>query len=152
MTNFTEIGNMDISDAQPPANLPNKTYPGVITKWSATDITNKEGKKIPKISIETRLTGLPEDDDGTLDASMVTKKKFTRDYLVDPGDKDSFYYLLQLFKSCGIVPKGGLGEYLPQLIGADVKVTLKERTYEDKNTGEMKARQDVSLIVGTHGG
>lgn len=150
MPNFSELLNHKALQAKPPATLPaSNTYPGQIVKWRLDKNKNQK----PFVQITLRATGWPDDvdDEGRKVVEDITRKQFTRDYYINPENPDSFYYLDQLLRSCGITGNGeaSYDELLPELVGADVTFQMKIRSYEN-NEGKTVEVNDIGNIVGMH--
>src|SRR5271166_5916780 len=148
MVDMTKLLTTDTSEALPPANPPDGRYPGVLSNWKVGKKKIKEDE-VGVVTLEVKATGWPADAE-PLDGMDITRKKFFRDYLLNPEDKDTYFFIDKVVKSCGVNTKGRqLGETLPEIVGSEIYFTLASRNYEDKNTHEMKTAQDVKVIEGT---
>lgn len=149
MNSFNDFLGAPAFNAKPPKLLPVGNYPGQILKWA----TGNSAKGTPYIRVETKLTGWDETiDESEREGIDPSKKIMSRDYFLDPADKDSFYYIDQLLRSCGVT--GGEGatymELLPQLQGAIVTVSVGHRTYTDKQDN-VREVAEVKNIFGDQG-
>ena len=155
MVDFNSLLGKKAFEAPPPAQYPQGEYTGVIK--NVKQATRGQGDKAkPVISVELRATAWPEDlDDEAKGTKKIDGKLFTRDYFLNAeeiasGNLESFYYVDQLLRSCGVAASGlSYGEALPQLIGAEVKFVLATRTYE--RDGKAVETTDVKSVVGLAG-
>ena len=155
MVDFNSLLSKKAFEAPPPAQFPEGEYTGVVKQ--VKQATRGQGDKAkPVISVEIRATAWPEDlDEEAKGGKKLEGKLFTRDYFLNgeeiaSGNLESFYYVDQLLRSCGVKGEGlSYAEALPNLVGAEVKFVLSKRTYE--RDGKAVETTDVKNVIGTAG-
>lgn len=146
MVDMTALLNVVTSDAKPPADPPDGLYPScTVMNWKVGPCRWSED--LGTITIEARPNGWPEGAEPL--GFDITKRRFFKEFNVDPSKPDTYYYL-DLFASqaCGVTTRERLpSEYLPECIGQEVVLAKTTRSYTAKS-GEARTATDYKMVVG----
>ena len=126
--------------------LPIETYPGIVKSYSLEEL-NRQSGKVAGVRVNVALTGwaesiqeedrMQEGPDGKQTPIDITRRSFRQDFATpDDFTDQSWYYLDEFLRSCGLDTDGGNYEELfPQLVGQRVLVTVG--WYNNQRTGKI---------------
>jgi hypothetical protein len=139
---FKSLLSKPSDSIEKPKLLPEGTYTGMIAKYEYAE--SKE-KKTPYVRFLVRLTGFGEDIDPTDQVGIdLSKRELRKDFYIT---EDALHRLKTFWETCGIDGRGRtLSEIIPDLIQAEVMVTVGHRPSEDGK----EVYVDLKDIKGMH--
>jgi hypothetical protein len=143
MPDFKSLLSKPVDDIKKPPALPAGTYSGRIDKY---ELKESREKKTPYLQVDVKLSGPGADiDPSELEGIDLNKKNLSRNFFLT---EDAQYRLVALLHSCGIDTRGrSLGESIPDLLQAEVIVSVTQRASEDGKD----IYNDVNDLKGTAG-
>ena len=136
MPDFSQLLKRPAGNTPKPVVLPLEFFPAIIEKFEYAETSIQH---IPCLRLNFKLTGWPdsipeearyrESPDGTkTPIDLLSFKNLRRDFMMPLDFSDnSWFYLDQFLRSCGLELEGGDYEVLiPQLVGQHVTVEMQK--------------------------
>lgn len=145
---FKDLVSRKVDEAKWPPPLPAGTYYGVVTafKFDYLPWTDREtGNKIPGCMVTARLTEADPSLADELGEADVTKKTFTNNYSLRPGEDAPLGDFVRSVLGPDSTAGRSWGETLPDTVGKQVMIELSKDI--DKKKPENPPRNNIRKMV-----